>query len=224
MAYTKKTWVNDTTPIDIAALDHIEEQYKEAIAEVFDGAGIGPMPVTRMPRGTDLYYLKAKGAGSNPEYAEMPHNNMVVPAASDELMNSNDTEQTTMSETWVKVKECKLNANLAGCRIKFDLKQANPHESQQAFGCIYKNGVETGTIRTDKTGDYVTFSEDFTGFVTDDLIQIYAKKDEYGTYAAYVENMRFYYTDEITKLSNRELVVPLVLDDTTPISITNQDP
>lgn len=142
-------------------------------------------------------------------------------AASDVLRNSNDAEKGTQSLTYVKVKECLLNADLPACRIKFDLR--NNADAYVAYGKIYKNGVAIGTERTNNTWTTVTFSQDFTGFVSGDLIQIYAKQAQ-ATHWAYVSNMRFYYTQVARKLGGSELVSPLATLADPTISVTNQDP
>ena len=136
------------------------------------------------------------------------------------LRNSNDTERSTDSLTYVKVKECLLGGDLAACRIKFDLK-AN-RDGNTAFGKIYKNGVAEGTEQsTILFGSFETFSEDFTGFSSGDLIQIYAKGDF--TNDQYCQNMQFYYDGAITHLKDNLLDTPLA-SAATVISITNQDP
>jgi len=71
MAYTEVgSWVAGGAPaINATNLDTIETQYSEAISEVFDGDGIGPLPMSRILRGTDKLFLRATGAGTSPEYA-----------------------------------------------------------------------------------------------------------------------------------------------------------
>jgi hypothetical protein len=126
--------------------------------------------------------------------------------ASDNLMVSNDTEQSTQETDYTKIKEIILNEALPDVRIKFDLKTSDV--SGTATARIYKNGVALGTEQTDATGSYVTMSEDLTDFVQGDLIQIYAKISN-ATYAAYVENFRLYYDVAIVA---------------TALSSTNNDP
>lgn len=122
--------------------------------------------------------------------------------ASETLRNSNDGLKTTVLATYTKIKEIKVNANLSACRVKFD-GQRDPTEAN-AYGRVYKNGVALGTERELYFGTYATYSEDFTNFLVNDLIQIYAKT---GTGAAFVKNMRFYYDLGLKAMS-----------------VTNQDP
>ncbi len=137
----------------------------------------------------------------------------VLTFASDELKHANDTERSTTSEGYVKLKEIKVNEGfLHEVRIYFDLRAsyyASPYEP--AYGRIYRNGVAIGTERT-KTSDneeWATFSEDFTdAFKKGDLIQLYARRISNGHITAYVRNFRLCYT-----------VVPLELP-----FYTNQDP
>ncbi len=126
--------------------------------------------------------------------------------ASDNLKNSNDTERTTTALAYTKIKETVLGEVIPGMRIKFDLKTANI--LGVAYAKLYKNGVAVGTEQTDVTAGYVTKSEDLTGFVAGDLLQIYAYTSN-ASYAAYVQNLRLYYDFAI---------------DTTALSATNQDP
>lgn len=140
--------------------------------------------------------------------------------ASDNLRNSNDVEKHLSTDTYTKLKEVKLNADLAGCRIKFDLK--NGTATFDATAKIYKNGVAIGTERSVNPNTYQTFSEDFTGFVNGDLIQIYV--NGHASSDAYVRNMRFYYDLQIISLGSDTLVTPLLTTSDPTISMTNQDP
>lgn len=138
------------------------------------------------------------------------------------LRNSNDTEKSTASQALTKIKEVSLGAALGSCRIKFDLKSSiDPTEVE---GRIYKNGVAVGTLRTEAGNVYVTYSEDLTGFVSGDLIQIYARAAGGGGQSAYVQNMRFYYSRHLTIVGDQTLVTPLGSSSDLPITITNQDP
>lgn len=130
---------------------------------------------------------------------------------SENLKNSNDTQKYTHSQTYVKLKEIKLNQDLPACRIKFDLEGHSYVGEQYAYARIYKNGVAIGTERSVYMGatgatTSATFSEDFTGFVKGDLIQLYAYTPGDGNAYAAVRNFRLYY------------------DVGLGISTTNQDP
>jgi hypothetical protein len=139
---------------------------------------------------------------------------------SEVLQNSNDAERTTTSESAVKLKETKLNSALGACRIKFDLKGK---AEGGVYAKIYKNGTPIGSLRTVDSVSYTTFSEDFTSFVADDLIQVYAYIKAETAETAYVRNLRFYYSRQITHIEAQELSTALTLE-TSAISMTNQDP
>jgi hypothetical protein len=144
--------------------------------------------------------------------------------ASETLQNSNDTERSTTSIIPVKLKECKLNADLPACRIKFDIRAGTFGGRLYHHAQIYKNGIPIGTLQTADSDSYTTKTEDFTGFHKNDLIQIYGYLDFYYTgYQVFVQNFRFYYDKQLTGFGNEVLTTPLPLV-TTAISITNQDP
>jgi len=126
--------------------------------------------------------------------------------ASANLKNSNDTEKSTVATGYTKIKEIKVKATVPGFRITFELKTAGGGAT--ATGRVYKNAGAIGTEQTDVTGGYVTKSEDLTGLVPGDLLQIYAKTSDAGQ-AAYVQNMRLLYDIAL---------------DTTALLVTNQDP
>ena len=140
--------------------------------------------------------------------------------ASNNLRNSNDGEKSTNSTSYVKIKEVLLNADLGACRLKFDLKSSSA--GTLAYAKVYKNAVAIGTEQSNSTTSYVTKSEDFSGFLSGDLIQIYAKA--ISPKIAYVQNMRFYYDKQITAFPPDTLVTPLLTTTDPTISMTNQDP
>jgi len=140
--------------------------------------------------------------------------------ASANLRNSNDAQKTTTSASYIKLKETKLNADLPACTIKFDL-YGGASGSDYAKAKLYKNGVALGVERTGTTG-WVTHSEDFSGFVLNDLIQIYGHSGSGNT--CYVKNLRFYYDANVTELQNEALDTALTLTKDPTISMTAQDP
>ncbi len=139
--------------------------------------------------------------------------------ASDTLRNSNDTEKTTASATYVKVKEVLLNAALPVCRLKFDL--ATSLAGTYAYAQIQKDAVVIGTEQSNNSETPATKSEDFTSFASGVKIQIYAHCD--ATHLAKVTNMRFYYDRQITIVAGYTLTTPLAIT-SSAISMTNQDP
>ncbi len=119
----------------------------------------------------------------------------------------------------IKIKEVLLNEDLPYCRLKFDLK--SKYEGRTVYGQVYKNGAPIGTLRDCDSTIYVTFSQDFSGWVEGDLIQIYGYYIGEATDTS-VGNMLFYYDIKLTHLGGNELTTPLE----TPASksMTNQDP
>ncbi len=134
---------------------------------------------------------------SNPAAGILTYGTTTI--ASNVLRNSNDAEKTTVSGTYVKLKETKLNQDLPACRLKFELTCGDGGKAR-----VYKNGVAEG-IEQSKSGAYGIFSEDFAGWVENDLIQLYCLSAT-GPLAK-VRNMRFYYGVDLK-----------------PFSVTNQDP
>lgn len=105
-------------------------------------------------------------------------------SVSDNLIISADTERTTNSTTYVKLKEIQIGYN-GFYRTKFDLKKG----TSTGYGRIYKNGVAYGTEQTDLTGSYATKSEDLA-FVAGDTIELWARTG--GSGDVYVQNFRIY--------------------------------
>ena len=165
--------------------------------------------------------LKGAGVGADPTEID-EFKATIAYIVSDDLRNSNDAERSSGLVSWEKKKETKLNANLppnGACRVKFDLRSGGA--GSVVYGRIYKNGVAIGTEQSSTSTAYATFSEDFTGFVSGDLIQVYI----YGADSiVYTRNLRFYYHWQTSKLSLHPLVNPLAVTSDPTISMTNQDP
>ena len=121
------------------------------------------------------------------EYATRILTSYACAKPSDTLRISNDSEKTTTSTDYVKVKETIVGVG-GRIRVKFDLK-STPDEDT-AYARIYVNGVAVGTQRTEQAGNYTTFSEDIDVDIGD-LVQIYAKNSAGLT--AYVKNFRIYF-------------------------------
>jgi hypothetical protein len=122
-------------------------------------------------------------------------NPYIVHKPSNNLKASSDTQQSTTSASYVKIKEItvadyapKIGYKDAGkLRIKFDL--ATNNSTVTAYGRIYKNGNAFGTERTTTSTSPVTFTEDLE-FKSGDLIQLYAHSN--GSKQALVSNFRIY--------------------------------
>lgn len=109
--------------------------------------------------------------------------------AGDVLLASADTERNVSVLGYTKCKEIEIPYGVRGeVRVKFDLKRG---AGGAVYGKIYINGVATGTERSDSTGSYQTFSEDFSGLTAGDKIQLYCK---YVTNGGFTRNFRIYDT------------------------------
>lgn len=107
--------------------------------------------------------------------------------ASDTLRSSADTEKSTASTSYVKLKQMRVCFN-GIYRIAFALKTANA--IYYAIGKIYKNGLAIGIERLTHSTNYVSFSEDLS-FRAGDTIEIWGHTDS-AAYIAYVNNFRVY--------------------------------
>jgi hypothetical protein len=111
--------------------------------------------------------------------------------ASSTMQMQDSSEYTTYSLEYAFVSNIFPLINLAGVTIKFDLK-TEFGGGATAYGKIYRNGVPIGTERTDATGNYQTFSEDFINIKFGDNIAIYAYTTD-ANQAAYIENIQLCY-------------------------------
>jgi hypothetical protein len=89
---------------------------------------------------------------------------------SDTIQVNNDTERSTTSESWVKLKELNMKGLSGTVRTYFELRSGTGYA---AFARIYKNGSAFGTSRSTSSTTYVAYTEDLS-FAQDDLYQIYA--------------------------------------------------
>lgn len=105
--------------------------------------------------------------------------------AGDSLLESSDTERSSLSATARKLKEFTIQHG-GTYRIKFDLK--NDTASQTGYGQLYKNGSTEGTLRSVVGTTYTTFSEDIA-LVSGDLLQLYCWA---GAFSGVIRNFRMY--------------------------------
>ena len=203
------------TPLSEAALNHLETQYDEA------GTDLTAHKTNATPPGVHRWtagkFLKGTGAGTDP--TEVDVSTLADRSYSDLLQWANDAERSTSAAAYTKLKETKITSALDICRVKFDLR------SQTAgYNCdarIYKNGVAIGTVRSTTSADWTTFSEDFSNFAVDDLVQVYARYDPTACYV-YIRYFRFAYSHLMTHIGGYKLNSSLeTLDDITHV---NQDP
>jgi len=177
---------------------------------------MGSTGLKRLAPGTSGQFLQTQGSGADPQWVSALSTTSWV--ATDTLRHSNDTVRTTSSTTYVKLKEVLLGDDLPVVRIKFTGFVTNHYGNAQ----IYKNDSPIGTERQ-LTINSQTFSEDFSGFVAGDKIQIYAKANVAGE-TAYIRDMRFYYSKKVDKIAGLTVETPTIYLTPPPISFTNQDP
>jgi hypothetical protein len=103
--------------------------------------------------------------------------------ASNNLRFSADSEGSTSSSSYVKVKSIKLIYG-GTIRVKFDLKNTGGGTS---YGIVRYNGIDVGTERF-QTSDWFTFSEDI--FVPPGMIELWVKVT---TTFVHYRNFRIYY-------------------------------
>jgi len=129
------------------------------------------------------------GAGATAEdiwdYSSRGLSNHGFCKPSDNVKVSDDTEESTGSDTYAKVKEIRI-AFTGKMRVSFDLKSS---DGATVYGRIYKNGTALGTERSTTSTTYVTYTEDLE-FDGDDLIQVYAKTASAGGGTADIRNFR----------------------------------
>jgi hypothetical protein len=100
------------------------------------------------------------------------------------LLITNAAERTTVSAGYVKLKEIKIGR--AGTyRIKFTAKGVN----STGWAKIYKNGSPVGTERIPPNNNYTEYSEDISGWVVGDLVQVYGHGNG-STIWAYIKDLK----------------------------------
>jgi len=98
-------------------------------------------------------------------------------SAGNYVVADSNTSTSTTSTSYVKVKEIRAY-RIGSIRTTFLLSEAG---GGTAFGRIYKNGVAIGTERTTTSSTPVSFTEDFSGILVGDLIQLYIHDSGIGT-------------------------------------------
>lgn len=109
----------------------------------------------------------------------------IIIIASDNPVSSADTQRSTNSASYVKLKEITIQKS-GRYRIYFGLKAGS--SGYTSYGKIYKNDVALGSERTNTTTTFAYYSEDFD-LVAGDKIQLYAHAVN-TSYTAYVEKFR----------------------------------
>jgi hypothetical protein len=107
--------------------------------------------------------------------------------ASDTLRLSADTERSTNSMSFIKVKEIRVGRT-GIYRVSYELRSPS---GIAAIGRIYRNGLPYGSERTVSGGSYSKFTEDLF-FRAGDLVQLYIRSGDYLT-TIFTRNFRIYY-------------------------------
>jgi hypothetical protein len=166
----------------------------------------------RLAPGTSGQFLKTQGAGADPVWGDIALATLeCIP--SDNIRHSNDAAKYVgFGGSWVKAKEIKLNEDLESVRIKFSIKSRV--SGYYIGGRIYKNGVAIGTLRQTSSTTYVEFSQDFSGFVSGDLIQLYVGPGVTSPPASDGDcaYFRLCFDRNVVKISNRTLASKLALN------------
>ena len=118
---------------------------------------------------------------------------------SDTLIHSNDTERSSTSEAWIKLKEIKIPRFIripSSFRIKFNLRTNFSFGS----GRLYKNGVAVGTDQATGSTTGEIFTEDISDLEANDLIQIYTRASSGDGNTVTVKDFRLYGTETIIAL------------------------
>ena len=103
-----------------------------------------------------------------------------------DLLLSADTERSSGSASYSKIKECSISGYASGViNVYFELNSSN--NTQTAYGRVYINGIAVGTERSQTSSTYAAYNEDFT-IVAGDLIQLYVKADN--PTSAFIRNFR----------------------------------
>ena len=107
------------------------------------------------------------------------------------LINSDDSEESHNTASYVKVKEFDplpddLFSNENELRIAFDMKSSI---AALVYGRVYRNGVFVGSTRSTGNTTYLNFSADITGWSAGDLIQLYTNSFDSGR-TVYIENFK----------------------------------
>lgn len=181
----------------------------------------GASTIERLASGNSGNILTSKGSGVKPEWAV--GGVKAGASASATLRNSNDAEKTLENTSWTKVKEVELNADLKACRLKCNFYTIFNVTGGDALE-VRKNGVLIGSTISYGDPAWHQVDQDFEGFNSGDLIQIWLKSKYTGGGPCKVKEMRFCYDQLFTEVGGYTITTPIALDGDPTISMTNQDP
>ncbi|MFA6897246.1 MAG: hypothetical protein WCQ96_03100 [Patescibacteria group bacterium] len=126
---------------------------------------------------------------------------IVADVASDTSKFMGNSAASVSGSTYAIYREITLNEDLPATRIKINVAC----NSGEVYARIYKNGVAFGTERH-VINNTTLFSEDFTGFISGDKIQLYARLIS-GTGTVNIQDLCF--DRNITKLNGNTLSTPI---------------
>lgn len=134
------------------------------------------------------------------EYAKK--GGVLIASVSDDLRKSDDTEESTTSTSFVKIKEIVIPPvyESATLRIAFDLSSQQTGEVDLGRAKITKNGADVGTDRNNTSiyPAFDNFSEDIAGFTGGDKVEL-RMVILIPPYLAYCRNFRVYCIDSLAK-------------------------
>jgi hypothetical protein len=136
-------------------------------------------------------------------------------SVSDLVVFSNDTERSTTSTSFVKLKEIELNENVTRCRVRVEAR-ANDVGGGINYRdvALYVNGTIVGSSQGITSG-YTFYSFDITTpLVSGDYIQIYGRRSGTAIPTLLVRNMQICSDTEITTLKGFTILSPLIVLDT----------
>lgn len=161
--------------------------------------------------GTSTIIKSNQGVADFP--ASSSSSNTITYVASNTLKFSDDASVTVTNaaSSYTKFKEILLNEDLPAVRVTYRIIVGNGTMN----GRLYKNGVAIGTpiSPTGGSGSSANSTEDFTGFLSGDLIQVYCNLT--GTSGS-VDNFRLSFDETVTKMNGSTVITPIPLTFGTP--------
>jgi len=135
---------------------------------------------------------------------------------SDNIVFSNDSQKSTTSGSWTKIKEITLNEDVDLCRVNFVVgytSQGGIIDYKEA--ALYLNGELYGDVIDTQPASSTVYSRNFPdGLSSGDKVQIYARKQGSAVVNVYANNMRICYDTDVSTFFNLPTKENLILVDT----------
>lgn len=109
--------------------------------------------------------------------------------AGDFLFSSADTNRSTTSSTFVKVKEIQI---FKGGTLRIAFTGGVDSAARDFEGYIARNDVQVGILRSTNDPAGTTWTEDISGWTAGDLVQIYHRRATGATGFAETRNFRIF--------------------------------